>query len=223
MPLSPALLLVMLPACGALSLGAPTVLSKGTQSWGRWEHTDEQISIHIYLGDEGEKLGDDVNRALCCEVAEGFLCAYQDRSYDAFYDDDSGVWGGEDSAGEKVAGPPLIFGRLAQVVESRYLVWDVEEREGRPALCIVLPKATPQQVRVADCKDAAEQGSDNAIFDETLHMSGEQVLLPLPLTPTLTLALVLTLTLTLATLPTRILTLTLTPTLSNRSFCPGSP
>ena len=205
------------------------MLSKGTQSWGRWEHTDEQISIHIYLGDEGEKLGDDVNRALCCEVAEGFLCAYQDRSYDAFYDDDSGVWGGEDSAGEKVAGPPLIFGRLAQVVESRYLVWDVEEREGRPALCIVLPKATPQQVRVADLKDAAEQGSNNAIFDETLHMSGEQVLLPLPLTPTLTLALTLapalTLTLTLATLPTRILTLTLTltPTLSSRSFCLGSP
>jgi len=176
--LSPGLLLVLLPACGALSLGAPIVLSRGTQPWGRWEHTDEQISIHIYLGPEGEKLGGDVNRALCCEVAEGFLCAYQDRSYDAFYDDDSGVWGGEDSAGEKVAGPPIIFGRLAQVVESRYLVWDVEEREGRPALCIVLPKATAQQVRVNDLQVATEQGSDNAIFDETLHMSGEQVLLP---------------------------------------------
>ena len=168
----PALLLVLLPACGALSLGAPVVLSKGTQPWGRWEHTDEQISIHIYLGDEGEELNREVNRALCCEVTEGFLCAYEDRSYDAFYDDDSGVWGGEDTAGEAVAGPPLIFGRLAQVVESRYLVWDVEEREGRPALCIVLPKATAQQV-----KGMAEQGSD-AIFDETLHMSGEQVLLP---------------------------------------------
>jgi len=176
--LSPGFLLVLLPACGALSLGAPIVLSRGTQPWGRWEHTDEQISIHIYLGPEGEKLGGDVNRALCCEVAEGFLCAYQDRSYDAFYDDDSGVWGGEDSAGEKVAGPPIIFGRLAQVVESRYLVWDVEEREGRPALCIVLPKATAQQVRVNDLQVATEQGSDNAIFDETLHMSGEQVLLP---------------------------------------------
>ena len=171
--LSPAVLLVLLPACGALSLGAPVVLSKGTQPWGRWEHTDEQIAIHIYLGDEGEELGKDVNRALCCEVAEGFLCAYEDRSYDAFYDDDSGVWGGEDTAGETVAGPPLIFGRLAQVVESRYLVWDVEEREGRPALCIVLPKATAQQVR-----GMAEQGNDNAIFDETLHMSGEQILLP---------------------------------------------
>ena len=48
----------------------------------------------------------------------------------------------------------------------------MEEREGRPALCIVLPKATAQQV-----KGMTEQGSD-AIFDETLHMSGEQVLLP---------------------------------------------
>ena len=55
----PALLLVVLPACGALSLGAPVVLSKGTQPWGRWEHTDEQISIHIYLGDEGEELEQD--------------------------------------------------------------------------------------------------------------------------------------------------------------------
>ena len=69
---------------------------------------------------------------------------------------------------------------LAQVVESRYLVWDVEEREGRPALCIVLPKATAQQVRVNDLQVATEQGSDNAIFDETLHMSGEQVRSPKP-------------------------------------------
>ena len=116
------------------------------------------------------------------------------------------------------------------MVESRYLVWDVEEREGRPALCIVLPKATAQQVRVNDLQVATEQGSDNAIFDETLHMSGEQVRLPQTLTPTLTLALALTLilttiptlalTLTRTAIPT--LTLTLTPTLSSRSFCLGS-
>ena len=116
------------------------------------------------------------------------------------------------------------------MVESRYLVWDVEEREGRPALCIVLPKATAQQVRVNDLQVATEQGSDNAIFDETLHMSGEQVRLPQTPTPTLTLALALTLilatiptlalTLTRTAIPT--LTLTLTPNLSSRSFCPGS-
>ena len=162
------LLLLLLPACGALSLGAPIMLSKGVQPWGRWEHTDEQISIHIYLGDKGTVLGDEVNRAMCCEVAEGFLCAYQDKSYNTI--DEEGVWGGEGSSGEEVAGAPLIFGRLAQVVESRYLAWDVEEREGRPALCIVLPKATAPQ------GFSGEQG--DAIFDETLHMSGEQVLLP---------------------------------------------
>ena len=152
--------LLLLPACRALSLGAPVVLSKGAQPWGRWEHTDEQISIDIFLADDVE------NRALCCEVAEGFLCAWQDKSYNTFYDD--GAWGGEGSAGEEVAGAPLIFGRLAQVVESRYLTWDVEEREGRPTLCIVLPKAT----------ETFEAVATEAVFDETLHMSGEQVLLP---------------------------------------------
>ena len=137
------LLLLLLPACGALSLGAPIMLSKGVQPWGRWEHTDEQISIHIYLGDKGTVLGDEVNRAMCCEVAEGFLCAYQDKSYNTI--DEEGVWGGEGSSGEEVAGAPLIFGRLAQVVESRYLVWDVEEREGGRHSASCCPRRPPRR------------------------------------------------------------------------------
>ena len=153
-------LIVMLPVmCNAMAVGSITsqpVLSGGSQPWGTWRHTVEAISIDYLLPK------DVTPNDVCCEVGEGWLCAWEDRSYDTFYED--GVWGGEGTV-EVDAGPPLIFGRLAQIVYGHKLAWDIEERKGHAMLCISIPKA-----------EHAIASNDVRLFDETLHIRGEQCL-----------------------------------------------
>ncbi len=155
------LLLQLLPTAGAMSIS----LSSGTQPWGSWKHQTDAIQLELMLA-EGVKPAN-----VRCEVGEGFLCAWQDGSYDAFYED--GSWNGEAVIEDENPDPPFLFGRLAQLVLSAGLEWDVEARDnGSNVLTITLPKAT------AIDEDVSSFGGSDAIFDETLHLHGEQCLLP---------------------------------------------
>jgi len=167
-PWASTLALALAPVSSALSIA--TTVSSGSQPWGSWKHTADQIRLELNLADHVEQ------KNVCCEVGEGFLCAWHDRSYDAFYED--GVWGGEETITEENPDPPFLFGRLAQLVQPWALEWDVEERDGSKVLMITLPKA----VSVAD----GEVSESDAIFDETLHLSGEQCLVPGLSVPTTT-------------------------------------
>ena len=140
-----------------------SVIGQGAEPWGRWKHTANDIQIDLFLAD------DIITRDLRCEVGEGFLCAWQDSNYDTFYED--GVWGGEGVI-EVDTGAPLLFGRLAQVVLGHELDWDVESCDGKQALRIRLPKAQEA------ISSLSEEAVCEQIFDQTLHLSGEQLLLP---------------------------------------------
>jgi hypothetical protein len=64
-----------------------------------------------------------------------------------------------------------LFGRFDQIVLAAGLEWDVEARDGSNVLSISLPK--PTAIDVVDGTRISD-----AIFDETLHLNGEQCLLP---------------------------------------------
>ena len=158
--------------------------TRGSMAWGAWSHSDDVISLEMYL-DEGAK-----TRDVCVEVVEGWLLVRIDASqahpardrrrpapgaarataqscYRQEYLYEDGVWGGEEVEDPAAGAPPLLFGRLAQRVAGAELMWGVEEvADGRRLLCIELPKVRGgRQAAVADC-----------VFDETLCVRGEPCL-----------------------------------------------
>ena len=154
------LIVALMPLASALS-----VIGSGAQPWGSWKHQTSSIQLELVLAPEVKPAN------VRCEVGEGFLCAWQDASYDAFYED--GVWNGEAVIEDDNPAPPILFGRFAQIVLAAGLEWDVETRDGSNVLTISLPKPT-----AIDVVDGTSIGGSDAIFDETLHLHGEQCLLP---------------------------------------------
>ena len=152
------LVVALMPLARAMSL-----IGSGAQSWGSWKHQTTSIHLELVLAPEVKPAN------VRCEVGEGFLCAWQDASYDAFYED--GVWNGEAVIEDENPVPPILFGRFAQIVLAAGLEWDVEARDGSNVLSISLPK--PTAIDVVDGTSISD-----AIFDETLHLNGEQCLLP---------------------------------------------
>ena len=126
----------------------------------RWENAADAIKLDLYLEDD-VKAND-----VCCEVEEGWVAVFIDASYASYYED--GVWGGEDVV-DVESGPPLLLGRLAQLVRGVDLSWDIhDEREsGRRFVSIDLSKAKRQHLDESQC-----------IFDESLTLAGVPCLEP---------------------------------------------
>jgi len=136
--------------------------TEGVCEWGRWTNGADDILIELYL-DPSIRTG-----AVVCEAAEGWLAVYLDHSYEAFYEEETGAWGGEEIVEEKDGKPPLLLGRLAQLVRGRDLEWIVATEDGgRRVLRIELPKVA----------DGAALASES-IFDETLTIGGAACLVP---------------------------------------------
>ena len=151
----------------AMSAGATSstpLPTHGVQPWGTWRHTDDLIELQLVLPD-------DVKSAdLCCEVFDGWLAVFVDASYTSMYED--GVWGGEREVEVAPDGPPLLFGRLAQLVLPPSLDYDVvEDEDGRRVVKVELKKAS------TELPVPLSSGSP-CIFDETLMLSGEACAVP---------------------------------------------
>lgn len=167
-------MLALLPM-QARQRGRPAVMSStlapapthGELPWGSWSNGDEMVQLSIFL-DEGVRPGSAV-----CEAAEGWLCVFIDNSYEAFYDDQTGAWGGEEVVRDEEGEPPLLLGRFAQLVRARDLEYIVRERDGRRELLIELPKALDD-----GDGSAPTVPSTGCIFDETLTVRGEPCLVP---------------------------------------------
>ena len=101
---------------------------------------------------------------------DGWLAVFVDASYTSMYED--GVWGGEREVEVAPDGPPLLFGRLAQLVLPPSLDYDVvEDEDGRRVVKVELKKAS------TELPVPLSSGSP-CIFDETLMLSGEACAVP---------------------------------------------
>ena len=148
----------------AMATAQEVLPTSGTQPWGSWRHTSDAIELELLLEPSVN------SRDLRCEVFDGWLAVFEDASYTAMYED--GVWGGEEEVEVPPESPPLLFGRLAQLVLSPSLEYDVmDASDGRRTLTVTLQKAS-------DVEGVALASGAPTVFDETLTLRGEACLVP---------------------------------------------
>ena len=122
----------------------------GSEAWGTWKHSAEGIELRLELGATAD--GPVSAKGVRCEVVDGCLFAQL--------------------ANEPA---PLLFGRFRHEVRGSELSWQLDESEASGdedarVLSIDIPwRRSPSELR--------QPGeAPGRIFDETLHVNGEPVL-----------------------------------------------